>query len=333
MFEPTRLPLDKHVLFTSTSLDEVRDRTAEVLSRCFLQVRGGYAFSARHHYVGLNALSLNYIQYGSATTIEPGLLDDFYALLIPLEGRVELEIDAQRYAFSSEASAILSPSSYLRMDWSADCRILFVRLNRSRVETILEAEIGRVVYKPLIFEPIIARTQAFGASLFRFISYLVGEIEATAPTLLYGSVIDHLESSVIEMLLKGQKHNYVYDLENTRGIIPACVRRVEKYVDFNADRNIKLDDLLAVAGVSASTLRTSFRRFRGVTVTEHVRLVKLERARSDLLSASAGTTVTSIASRWGFEQFGRFAGLYRQRYNETPSQTLRRTTNQETPEN
>jgi hypothetical protein len=34
--------------------------------------------------------------------------------------------------------------------------------------------------------------------------------------------------------------------------------------------------------------------------------------------------VTEILARWGFFQFGRFAIEYRQRYAETPRQTLAR---------
>ena len=36
-------------------------------------------------------------------------------------------------------------------------------------------------------------------------------------------------------------------------------------------------------------------------------------------------TVSEVAYRWGFTHLGRFAGAYRERFGETPSQTLRST--------
>jgi transcriptional regulator GlxA family with amidase domain len=57
---------------------------------------------------------------------------------------------------------------------------------------------------------------------------------------------------------------------------------------------------------------------------EFLRSLRLRHVHEDLLRAEAGATVSHIAARWGFYQFGRFAGLYRQLCGESPSDTLRR---------
>jgi transcriptional regulator GlxA family with amidase domain len=38
---------------------------------------------------------------------------------------------------------------------------------------------------------------------------------------------------------------------------------------------------------------------------------------------SAPVTITDVATEHGFSEFGRFAGIYRGAFGETPSQTLR----------
>jgi transcriptional regulator GlxA family with amidase domain len=55
----------------------------------------------------------------------------------------------------------------------------------------------------------------------------------------------------------------------------------------------------------------------------YLRRVRLQKVREELLRDSADG-VTDIATRWGFEHLGRFAGAYRRRYGETPSETRRR---------
>ncbi|MFJ9009929.1 helix-turn-helix domain-containing protein [Streptomyces canus] len=40
-------------------------------------------------------------------------------------------------------------------------------------------------------------------------------------------------------------------------------------------------------------------------------------------AAPGTTTVTEVAHVWGFVHLGRFARRYRERYGESPSQTLR----------
>jgi transcriptional regulator GlxA family with amidase domain len=57
----------------------------------------------------------------------------------------------------------------------------------------------------------------------------------------------------------------------------------------------------------------------------YLRQVRLQRADADLRAADGSDRgVASIASRWGFTNFGRFAAAYRERYGHTPSETLHR---------
>jgi AraC-like DNA-binding protein len=59
---------------------------------------------------------------------------------------------------------------------------------------------------------------------------------------------------------------------------------------------------------------------------EYLRNRRLDRAREELLDAVPvdGVTVTEVAYRWGFRHLSNFAVLYRQRWGESPSETLRR---------
>jgi AraC-like DNA-binding protein len=68
----------------------------------------------------------------------------------------------------------------------------------------------------------------------------------------------------------------------------------------------------------------AFQRHLGTTPMGYLRRVRLERARRELRAASpAQTTVTEIASRWGFSSPSRFTAHYRTAYGELPRDTLR----------
>lgn len=92
----------------------------------------------------------------------------------------------------------------------------------------------------------------------------------------------------------------------------------------NADQAITVEDLVAVSGVAGRTLYKHFRLYKGVSPMAYLRQLRFDRVRRDLMWSNGAATVAEIAMRWGFENFGRFAGEYRRRYGERPSVTLRR---------
>jgi AraC-like DNA-binding protein len=56
----------------------------------------------------------------------------------------------------------------------------------------------------------------------------------------------------------------------------------------------------------------------------YIRNARFQRARKALLRAEPGEGITAIAARSGFAHLGRFSVEYRQRFGESPSETLKR---------
>lgn len=106
---------------------------------------------------------------------------------------------------------------------------------------------------------------------------------------------------------------------------PATLRRATEYIEGNAQRDITIKDIAEAAGVTTRAVQLSFRRYLDTTPTTYLRKVRLDYVRAGLIDGSPElTTVTSIAGRWGFSNFGRFAAQYRAEFGELPGQTLRR---------
>ena len=84
-----------------------------------------------------------------------------------------------------------------------------------------------------------------------------------------------------------------------------------------------VEDLCRVAGVSERTLRSVFNEAFGLGPIRYLRHRRLHLVRAALRGAIPGRdTVASIATEFGFWEFGRFAQEYKALFGERPSQTL-----------
>ena len=86
---------------------------------------------------------------------------------------------------------------------------------------------------------------------------------------------------------------------------------------------VTIAELSRAAGVSDRTLRAAFHDVIGVSPKQFEIAQRLRSARMALLAADPKTTtVTDIATEYGFYELGQFAGRYRHAFGELPSRTL-----------
>jgi AraC-like DNA-binding protein len=110
--------------------------------------------------------------------------------------------------------------------------------------------------------------------------------------------------------------------------VPATVRTATALIETRAAEPIGLAEIAAAAQLSPRALQVAFRKHLGTTPLGYLRGVRMDRAHADLEAARSGDgeTVSAVANRWGFSQLSRFARDYKQRYGESPRQTLGRST-------
>lgn len=106
----------------------------------------------------------------------------------------------------------------------------------------------------------------------------------------------------------------------------AVVRRLVAVLDGDPLGHRSIADLASAVGVHPRTLSRVFHDTYGVPPRQFVRLLTLHAVRRSLRDGDpAHDTVARILARHGVWELGRFAGLYRRQFGETPSHTLRRT--------
>ncbi len=93
----------------------------------------------------------------------------------------------------------------------------------------------------------------------------------------------------------------------------------------------QLPEICRAVRASPRSLHASFKAIFNTSPKAYQIALRLDAVRHDLHRATAGTTVTSVAMKWGFFQLGRFAGDYRRMFGEGPRETLRRAHDARTP--
>jgi AraC-like DNA-binding protein len=105
----------------------------------------------------------------------------------------------------------------------------------------------------------------------------------------------------------------------------AIMRRFHRVIEQHVDQPLYLPELCREIGASERTLRECCQEHLGVGPKHYLLLRRMHLVRRALRESSAtSTTVTEIATRYGFWQFGRLAVEYRTVFGETPSATLAR---------
>lgn len=105
-------------------------------------------------------------------------------------------------------------------------------------------------------------------------------------------------------------------------------RVMRKVLDLIEESQAELptvEQLATAVDVSERTLRTMFIEYFGMSPGKYLNLRGLHRTRFALRNGAGDeTTVARVAAKFGFWDFGRFAGQYRLLFGEFPSETLRK---------
>lgn len=308
-------PLAQHVLFVSRDLAEARDRVARVFCPHRLETIGARArLAARHHHLRGERLSLNYIEYGARTLIDPGELGSFYLLQIPLAGGARIRNGRDCYLSNTGAAAVLNPHRATRMVWEAGARQVLVQIERDALNDHAAAHLG-VAPGLLTFDGPLDLTRPEGAALRRLIAFVVAEADRGAPPIGSGMMARQIEAALMSGLLAAHPagHAATREIEPAR---PRHLRLAMSHIEAHLDQQLTVEDIAAAAGTSPRSLQIAFRQHCQATPLSYWRDRRLDRAHDDL--AMGGLTVTEVALRWGFTHFGRFASAFRARHGILP---------------
>ena len=153
-----------------------------------------------------------------------------------------------------------------------------------------------------------------------------GHLAKTAPDILAKpEVARAIEEALVEAMILCLTEGHSDDVRNVHRHRARVMRRLEEVLTSTPDRPLYMPQLCATVGASYTTLHDCCQEYLGMSPKRYLWLRRMQLVRRVLQSADAEkTTVTEIATDYGFWELGRFAVAYRSLFGEAPSVALRR---------
>lgn len=325
-------PIRQHHKNFSTEWDEISDWSDRVyMPYRVLPIGQAIKPHATMHSSRIGELTLTRFGYGVAVSIDDFSPEAGNALML-----TTIRGNARHWTQRSVTDDTAAGESFIadcsRVDYRIDLDPDHLQLNLTIPHAVLE----RMAQQWFGFVPddqfwkhkcVIG---GVGSSWLSLLEYTVRCVAEAPDHVAEGRMGAHLEQSLCVHLLRewaGRAAQAGFDFQSPMNrIAPRYVRAAEEYMSANAANLPTMAEVASAVGTSVRALSGAFSRFRGMTPGAFLREQRLEGVRRDLLATdpASGTTVSAIAFRWGYLNLGEFAGTYRKRFSELPSQTLQR---------
>jgi AraC-like DNA-binding protein len=211
---------------------------------------------------------------------------------------------------------------YLRS--TAACGWATMSLIPEDLAAISEAIIGRPLTPPSF--PLWTKPPAPVASRLLRLHEAAAHLARTAPDILAKpEVARAIEEALVEAMILCLTEGHSDNVRNLHRHRATVMRRLEEVLTSTPDRPLYMPQLCATVGASYTRLHDCCQEYLGMSPKRYLWLRRMHLVRRDLRSGDAEkTTVTEIATEYGFWELGRFAGAYRSLFGEAPSAALRR---------
>ncbi len=321
-------PLSAHPLFQTGDIDRARQNVARKFCTHDLTPGREYKrFEARHNHAAGQCLSLNYLSYGCEVAINPGELERFYLVQLPLAGTANVRNGRVEVAACRQRATVLNPTRETRMTWHAGCHKLLLQIDRGAVQAKAEALLGRRLTEPVVFDPEVDLTapalQHWSKSLFSAVSLAQNRCAFGAQMHPHQA---RLEEELLLGFLSHQPSNISHGLrrEEAAGLAPYQLRRAADYIRANLSEPLTLMQVAGEAGCSLRSLQMGFKRHYDCTPMQYLARERLNHAHYLLQSLPPDHRVSAVAFDAGFSHLGRFSIAYRATFGRSPRETLGR---------
>lgn len=246
-------------------------------------------------------------------------------VLTTLDGALKHGIDSEKFATTVSGESFVADCSRTDYWLEGDNRHLQYNL------TISHARMEAAALEWFGFVPddrLWTRKVKFGglhSAWWAFLMYLMRAIAEIPLHKDQEKFTAYLEQALCMQLLFSWTEQADLDLSpEAWPAAPKYISRAEEYMKEHARQVPTLAEVARAAGVSVRALSGAFRRHRGTTPYAFLREQRLQGIRDALRKSRGNATIAAIVSDWGYSNFGVFAKVYKERFGELPSETVKR---------
>ncbi|KFL49226.1 anthranilate 1,2-dioxygenase regulatory protein AndR [Burkholderia pyrrocinia] len=310
-FEP--LALRAHRLFESRDLDETRERISRVMQPHALLPNGRVHGASHMDFVKLGGLGIGTIAFGDAMRVQVDAVDGYYLLMFCLSGQAEVRAMGRQLGVDGQTGVLCAPGERFDAVLSADCEQFVLRIDA--------ATVGSLTGDPrAMLDPVLHISDAALAAWRQQLMLVARSPELLERANANPRVASQLEHLLIDLLIEGHPPSVLH--ASHRDPAPGFVRRAQEFVNAHYAQPLQLADIVRAANVPERTLRDAFLQFRGMSPMQYLRATRLDHARELLRGAASDRRIADVALDCGFTHLGRFAIAYREKFGESPSETL-----------
>jgi AraC-like DNA-binding protein len=199
-----------------------------------------------------------------------------------------------------------------------------ISLRLQDIPSVGEAVVGFDLTPPLGEQLITPHPDAM--SSLRRLHAAVGSLASKAPEIFaHPEAARGMEQILMQALVACLEKEDAQEPTSTQVRHQKVMRRFNAVLRANATRPLYVLEIAAAVGASLRSLTVCCQEHLGMGPKRYLLLRRMHLAKEALLSTNPyQSTVTDVATQYGFWQFGRFAGQYKDLFGELPSTTLRR---------
>ncbi len=290
-------------------VDQARTEVGQIFCphRLLPVSRGSVDLDLRARRIG--SVGLVSLDYGAAVRIEPGSLESFYLVQLPLAG----------------SANIRQGRDEIRMKWNAGTPQSIVYIERCALEQRLARMLDQPLAAPLRFDLAMSTRRSGAKSWLRAVDYVRDEVRSDASLVADAHYAAQLASMLMTCLLTSHQHNYSHALARPSIAVTRKIRQACELIEHHHAEPLVVQDIADAVGVSVRALQDGFQRELGTSPMCFLRRARLQATRVALSATDPScASVTAIALEHGLGHLGRFAVAYRAVFGESPSQTLAR---------
>ncbi|MFI0486821.1 helix-turn-helix domain-containing protein [Actinomadura sp. 9N215] len=323
-------PLSAYQRVVSTDIDVLHDAVEPFAVGHDLQpLRPGVPLDGQVNALGVGAVNLVWVRYGGGGVIvDTPPTEGHFAMCAPM-APMDVEYRVTKSRDTTGGGHVLSHDEPMRMTPPPMMGCLVIATSTGRLADHLADHLGREHSPPLRFLDTGERALVPSSIVERTWRHVCDVLDhATAADGLHPLAERSLEEALLTAILLGLPHTGTASLaepqEQPSHRLAGVIR---DWVEAHHHRPIGVTDIAAAVGIGVRQLQAICQDEWGLTPTRLLRGVRLDHARAALIETPPGArTVTDVAEAAGYVHMSRFAAHYRQRFGETPTQTLKRTT-------